>query len=63
MLLIHLKICNQAKFIANGWQVDCGSTEEMCRVVTYYLKGAGMHSDRFVADAMIALIALGQSNT
>ena len=51
------------KFIEQGWQIGSGPTEAMCKVLTYRLKGAGMRWDRPGADAIMALIALEQSNT
>ena len=59
----RFKMCDYPKFIEQGWQIGSGPTEAMCKVLTYRLKGAGMRWDRFGADAIMALIALEQSNT
>lgn len=56
-------MCEYPKFIEKGWQIGSGPTEAMCKVLTYRLKGAGMRWDRYGADAIMALIALQQSNT
>jgi len=59
----RFEMCDYPKFIEQGWQIGSGPTEAMCKVLTYRLKGAGMRWDRPGADAMMALIALEQSNT
>jgi hypothetical protein len=56
-------MCEYPKFIEKGWQIGSGPTESMCKVLTYRLKGAGMRWDRYGADAIMALLALQQSNT
>jgi len=56
-------MCEYPKFIEKGWQIGSGPTEAMCKVLTYRLKGAGMRWDRYGADAIMALVALQQSNT
>jgi len=56
-------MCEYPKFIEKGWQIGSGPTEAMCKVLTYRLKGAGMRWDKYGADAIMALIALRQSNT
>ena len=62
--IVHrFEMCDYPKFIEQGWQIGSGPTEAMCKVLTYRLKGAGMRWDRPGADAMMALIALEQSNT
>ena len=65
--LIHyiarrFEMCDYPQFIARGWQIGSGPTEAMCKVLTYRLKGAGMRWDRYAADAMMALLALQESN-
>jgi len=59
----RFKMCDYPKFIEQGWQIGSGPTEAMCKVLTYRLKGAGMRWDKPGADAIMALIALEQSNT
>jgi len=59
----RFEMCDYPKFIEQGWQIGSGPTEAMCKVLTYRLKGAGMRWDRPGADAIMALIALEQSNT
>jgi len=59
----RFEMCDYPKFIEQDWQIGSGPTEAMCKVLTYRLKGAGMRWDRFGADAIMALIALEQSNT
>jgi hypothetical protein len=59
----RFEMCDYPKFIGEGWQIGSGPTEAMCKVLTYRLKGAGMRWDRPGADAIMALIALEQSNT
>jgi hypothetical protein len=59
----RFEMCDYPKFIGHGWQIGSGPTEAMCKVLTYRLKGAGMRWDRPGADAIMALIALEQSNT
>jgi len=59
----RFQMCDYPKFIEQGWQIGSGPTEAMCKVLTYRLKGAGMRWDRPGADAIMALIALEQSNT
>ena len=59
----RFEMCDYPKFIEQGWQIGSGPTEVMCKVLTYRLKGAGMRWDRPGADAIMALIALEQSNT
>ncbi len=59
----RFQMCDYPKFIEKGWQIGSGPTESMCKVLTYRLKGAGMRWDRIGADAIMALIALQQSNT
>jgi len=56
-------MCDYPKFIARGWQIGSGPTEAMCKVLTYRLKGAGMRWDRPAVDAIMALVALQQSNS
>ena len=58
----RFEMCDYPKFIARGWQIGSGPTEAMCKVLTYRLKGSGMRWDRPAADAIMALIALQQSN-
>jgi hypothetical protein len=58
----RFEMCDYPKFIAWGWQIGSGPTEAMCKVLTYRLKGAGMRWDRSAAEALMALIALQQSN-
>jgi len=55
--------CEYPQYRSQGWQIGSGSTEAMCKVLTYRLKGAGMRWDRQVAEPIIALIALEQSGT
>lgn len=59
----RFEMCDYPKFIGKGWQIGSGPTEAMCKVLTYRLKGSGMRWDRPGADAIMALIALQQSNT
>jgi len=59
----RFKMCDYPKFIEKGWQIGSGPTEAMCKVLTYRLKGAGMRWDRPAANAIMALIALQQSNS
>lgn len=59
----RFELCDYPKFIEQGWQIGSGPTEAMCKILTYRLKGAGMRWDRVGADAIMALIALEQSNT
>jgi hypothetical protein len=59
----RFEMCDYPRFIEQGWQIGSGPTEAMCKVLTYRLKGAGMRWDRPGAEAMMALIALQQSNT
>jgi len=59
----RFEMCDYPKFIAGGWQIGSGPTEAMCKVLTYRLKGPGMRWDRPAADAIMALIALQQSNS
>jgi hypothetical protein len=59
----RFEMCDYPKFIDQGWQIGSGPTEAMCKVLTYRLKGAGMRWGRPGADAIMALIALEQSNT
>ncbi len=59
----RFELCDYPKFIEQGWQIGSGPTEAMCKILTYRLKGAGMRWDRPGADAIMALIALEQSNT
>ncbi len=56
-------MCDYPKFIAGGRQIGCGPTEAMCKFLTYWLKGPGMRWNRPAADAIMALIALQQSNS
>jgi len=56
-------MCDYPKFLEEGWQISSGPTESMCKVLTYRLKGSGMRWDRVGAEAMMALVALQQSNT
>jgi hypothetical protein len=62
-IALRIEMCDYPKFIEQGWQIGSGPTEAMCKVLTYRLKGAGMRWDRPGADAIMALIALEQSNT
>jgi len=55
-------MCDYPTYEENGWQIGSGPTEAMCKVLTYRLKGSGMRWDRHGADAMMALVALQQSN-
>jgi len=55
--------CDYPEYTAKGWQIGSGPTEAMCKVLTYRLKGPGMRWDKFGAEAMMALIALRESNT
>lgn len=50
------------KFLQNGRQIGSGPAEAMYKVLTYHLKGSGMRWDRPAADAIMALVALQQSN-
>lgn len=59
----RFEMCDYPKFIQKGWQIGSGPTEAMCKVLTYRLKGSGMRWDRPGADAIMALVALQQSNT
>lgn len=59
----RFEMCDYPRFIEQGWQIGSGPTEAMCKVLTYRLKGSGMRWDRAGADAIMALIALEQSNT
>lgn len=59
----RFKMCDYPRFIEQGWQIGSGPTEAMCKVLTYRLKGPGMRWDRPGADAIMALVALQQSNT
>ena len=59
----RFEMCDYPGFMENGWQIGCGPTEAMCKVLTYRLKGSGMRWDRPGADAMMALVALQQSDT
>jgi len=59
----RFEMCDYPGFIEKGWQIGSGPTEAMCKVLTYRLKGAGMRWDSVGADAMMALIAIQQSNT
>jgi hypothetical protein len=59
----RFEMCDYPKFIAGGWQIGSGPTEAMCKFLTYRLKGPGMRWDRPAADAIMALIALQQSNS
>jgi len=59
----RFEMCDYPKFTARGWQIGSGPTEAMCKVLTYRLKGPGMRWDRPAADAIMALIALQQSNS
>ena len=56
-------MCDYPKFVKLGWHIGSGPTEAMCKVLTYRLKGSGMRWDRAGAEAIMALIALQQSNT
>lgn len=56
-------MCDYPGYRNKGWQLGSGPTEAMCKVLTYRLKGAGMRWDKYGADAIMALIALRQSNT
>ncbi len=56
-------MCDYPRFVERGWQIGSGPTEAMCKVLTYRLKGPGMRWDRPGAEAIMALIALQQSNT
>jgi hypothetical protein len=56
-------MCDYPVYLDKGWQIGSGPTEAMCKVLTYRLKGAGMRWDKYGADAMMALIALQQSDT
>jgi hypothetical protein len=56
-------MCDYPSFVERGWQIGSGPTEAMCKVLTYRLKGPGMRWDRPGAEAIMALIALQQSNT
>ncbi len=59
----RLELCDYTKFIEKGWQIGSGNNEEMCKVMTYRIKGDGMRWDRPGDDAIMALIALELSNT
>lgn len=59
----RFEMCDYPRFLRNGWQIGSGPTEAMCKVLTYRLKGPGMRWDRPGADAIMALVALEQSNT
>jgi hypothetical protein len=59
----RFKMCRYPEFIKQGWQISSGPTESMCKVLTYRLKGSGMRWDRLGAEAMMALVALQESNT
>ncbi len=56
-------MCDYPSFVEKGWQIGSGPTEAMCKVLTYRLKGPGMRWDRPCPEAIMALIALQQSNT
>lgn len=56
-------MCDYPRYLDKGWQIGSGPTEAMCKILTYRLKGPGMRWDRYGADAMMALIALRESNT
>ena len=55
-------MCDYPKFLQNGRQIGSGHTEAIRKVLTYRLKGSGMWRDRPGADAIMALVALQQSN-
>lgn len=59
----RFEMCRYPTFIEQGWQISSGPTEAMCKVLTYRLKGPGMRWDRLGADAIMALVALQESNT
>jgi len=54
--------CDYPRYVRQGWQIESGPTEAMCKVLTYRLKGSEMRWDRQGAEPMMALIALEQSN-
>jgi hypothetical protein len=59
----RFKMCDYPRFIENGWQIGSGPTEAMCKLLTYRLKGPGMRWDRGGSEAIMALVALQESNT
>jgi len=59
----RFEMCDYPRFIENGWQIVSGPTEAMCKLLTYRLKGPGMRWDRRGSQAIMALVALLESNT
>lgn len=59
----RFEMCDYPKYVELGWHIGSGPTEAMCKVLTYRLKGSGMRWDRAGAEAIMALIALQESNT
>ncbi len=59
----RFEMCDYPRFIKNGWQIGSGPTEAMCKLLTYRLKGPGMRWDRVGSEAIMALVALQESNT
>jgi hypothetical protein len=59
----RLGMCDYPSYRQKGWDIGSGPTEAMCKVLTYRLKGPGMRWDRPGAEAIMALLALQESNT
>ena len=59
----RFEMCDYPRLIKNGWQIGYGPTESMCKLLTYRLKGPGMRWDRAGSEAIMALVALQESNT
>ena len=59
----RFEMCDYPRFIENGWQIGSGPTESMCKQLTYRLKGPGMRWDSVGSEAIMALVALQESNT
>jgi len=62
-VVARVEMTDYPVFRAKGYDCGSGPTDSFCGCLTRHLKGRGMRWDRTGADAIMALIALEQSNT